>query len=139
MTPKIEIFDQIFAHFSSFEESFLTILVVKKVVFWVFWKLIWSCLRNVWALFLALYGLLLCIFSARKVDTWPRKTEIHIQKFGHFGSFEGSCLTILRVKKYLFWTSFKVVLDLFKECLSIVFGLKYIYFWLYFHFQCPTN
>ena len=68
MTPKIEIFGQKFAHFGRFEGSFLTILGVEKVVFWTFSKLFWSCLGSVRALFLALKGLLLGLFSARKVD-----------------------------------------------------------------------
>ena len=68
MTPKIEIFGQNFAHFGGFEGSFLTILGVKKVVFWTFSKLFWSCLGSVWALFLTLKGLLLGVFSAPKVD-----------------------------------------------------------------------
>ena len=39
MTPKIEIFDQKYAHFGSVEGSFLTILGVKKVILWTFSKL----------------------------------------------------------------------------------------------------
>ena len=58
---------------------------VEKVVFWTFSKLFWSCLGSVWALFLAfkalllgvsrkaLKGILLGVFSLRKVDNWPRK------------------------------------------------------------------
>ena len=68
MTPKIEIFGQNWAHFGGFEGSFLTILGVKKVVFWTFSKLFWSCLVSVWALFSVLKGLLLGVFSAPKVD-----------------------------------------------------------------------
>ena len=44
MTPKIEILGQKFAHFGRFEGSFLTILGVKKVDFWTFSKLFWTCL-----------------------------------------------------------------------------------------------
>ena len=51
MTPKIEILGQKFAHFGRFEGSFLTILGVKKVDFWTFSKLFWTCLESVWALF----------------------------------------------------------------------------------------
>ena len=51
MTLKTEILGQNFAHFGRFEGSFLTILGVKKVVFWTFSKLFWSCLGSVWALF----------------------------------------------------------------------------------------
>ena len=67
MIPKIEIFGQNLAHFGGFEGSFLTILWVKKVVFWTFSKLFWSCLGSVWALFSTLKGLLLSVFSAPKV------------------------------------------------------------------------
>ena len=62
MTPKIEILGQKFAHFGRFEGSFLTILGVKKVDFWTFSKLFWTCLGSVWALFLASKGLLLGVF-----------------------------------------------------------------------------
>ena len=62
MTPKIEIFDEKMAHFGGFEGSFLTILWVKKVVFWTFSKMFWSCLECVWALFLTLKGPLLGVF-----------------------------------------------------------------------------
>ena len=50
MTPKIEIFDQKFAHFGRFEGSFLTILGVEKVVFWTFSKLFGKCLSIVFRL-----------------------------------------------------------------------------------------
>ena len=62
MTPKIKIFGQNFAHFDRFEGSFLTILGVKKVDFWTFSKLFWSCLGSVWALFSPSKGLLLGVF-----------------------------------------------------------------------------
>ena len=68
MTPEIEILGQNFAHFDRFEGSFLTILGVKKVVFWTFSKLFRSCLGSVWALFPALKGLLSGVFTAQKVD-----------------------------------------------------------------------
>ena len=68
MTQKIEIFDKKFAHFGRFEGSFLTILGVEKVLIWTFSKLFLSCLESVQALFLAFNGLLLRLFSARKVD-----------------------------------------------------------------------
>ena len=71
MTPKIKNFGQNFAHFGSFEGSFLTILGVENVVFWTFSKLFWSCLGSVRALFLTLKGPLLGIFSALKVDKLP--------------------------------------------------------------------
>ena len=51
------------------------------------------------------------------------KIEIWGPKFVHFGRFEGSFLTILGVKSR-FLDFFKIVLDLFGKCLSIVFGLK---------------
>ena len=57
MTPKIEMFDQQFAHFGRFEASFLTIVGVEKVVLWTFSKFFWGCLGKVWAMFLALKGL----------------------------------------------------------------------------------
>ena len=68
MTQIIKIFDQKFAHFDRFEGSFLAILGFKKVDFWTFSKLFWSCLRGAWALFFTLKGLLLGVFSALKVD-----------------------------------------------------------------------
>ena len=68
MTPTIEIIIKHLAHFGGFDGSFLTILGVKKVVFWPFSKLFWSCLGIVWALFLNLKGLLLIAFLARKVE-----------------------------------------------------------------------
>ena len=67
MTSKIEILGLKFAHFGRFEGSFLTILGVKKVVFWTFSKLFWSCLGSVWALFLVLKCPLLGVFSALKL------------------------------------------------------------------------
>ena len=45
----------------------LAILGVEKVVFWTFSNMFWSCSGSVWALFLTLEGLLLGVFSARKV------------------------------------------------------------------------
>ena len=68
MTLKTEIFGQNFAHFGRFEGSFLTILGVKKVDFWTFSKLFWTCLGSVWALFLYLKGPLLGIFIPVKDD-----------------------------------------------------------------------
>ena len=62
MNPKIEILGQNFAQFGRFEGSFLTILGVKKVDFWTFSKLFWTCLGSVWALFSASKGLLLGVF-----------------------------------------------------------------------------
>ena len=62
MIPKSEILGQKFAHFGRFEASFLTIFGVKKVVFWTFSKLFWTCLGSVWALFLYLKGPLLGAF-----------------------------------------------------------------------------
>ena len=64
MTPKIEIFGQKFAYFGRSEGSFLTILGVKKVVFWTFSKLFRSCLGKFKALFSVLKGPLLREFSA---------------------------------------------------------------------------
>ena len=66
MTLKTEILGQNFAHFGRFEGSFLTILGVKKVDFWTFSKLFWSCLGSVWALFLVLKDALLRVLSAPK-------------------------------------------------------------------------
>ena len=63
-----KIFDHKFAHFGGFEGSFLTILWVKKVVFWTFSKLFWSCLVSIWALFSYLKGPLLGAFIPLNVD-----------------------------------------------------------------------
>ena len=63
MTPKIKILGQNFAHFGSFEGSFLTLFGVEKVIFWTFSKLFWSCLGSVWALFSTLKGPLLVVFE----------------------------------------------------------------------------
>ena len=52
------------------------------------------------------------------------KIEILVQNFVHFGRFEGSCFPILGVKKVVFLDFFKVVLELFRKCLGIVFDLK---------------
>ena len=60
MDPKIDTFGQV-------DIRDLAILGVEKVVFWTFSKLFWSCSGSVWALFLTLEGLLLGVFSARKV------------------------------------------------------------------------
>ena len=57
MDPKIDTFDQV-------DMRVLAILGVKKVVFWTFSKLFWSCLGSVWALFLTLKDLLLVVFLA---------------------------------------------------------------------------
>ena len=64
MTTKIEIFGQKFAHFRGFEGSFLTILGVKKVVFWTFSKFFKSCIESIWALVLTLKNQLLREFPA---------------------------------------------------------------------------
>ena len=61
MDPKIDTFGQV-------DIRVLAILGVKKIVFWTFSKLFWSCLGGVWALFFTLKGLLLGVFSALKVD-----------------------------------------------------------------------
>ena len=47
------------------------------------------------------------------------KIEIFIQKFAHFGRFDGSFLTIFGVKKVVFWTFSK----LFSSCLGSVWAL----------------
>ena len=49
MDPKIDTFGHI-------DTRVLAILEVKKVVFWTFSKLFWSCLVSVWALFLVFNG-----------------------------------------------------------------------------------
>ena len=99
MTPIIEIFGQKFAHFGGFEGSFLAIFEVKKVIFRTFSKLFWSCLGSVWALFSTLKGPLLGVFSARKVDKWPRKSRFFVEIFafweGDFDQFQG--------QKPVFW------------------------------------
>ena len=60
-----------------------------------------------------------CIFNS-KVCYITTSNEIFCQKFAHFGGFDGSFLTILVVKKFVFWAFSK----LFRKFLSIVFGLK---------------
>ena len=112
MTPKFEILGQTFAHFNGFEGSFLTILGVKKVVFWTFSKIFWSCLRSVRALFSTLKGLLLVVFPAPKVDKWPQKLNFSVKNlliltlwgviFDHFG-FKKSFFGYFR-----FFENFKV-------------------------------
>ena len=69
MTQKMQILDQKITHVGHFRGPYLTILRVKKVVFWTFFKFVWKCLGNVWAMFLALKVLLLGVLSARKVAT----------------------------------------------------------------------
>ena len=54
MDPKIDTFGQVDIHD-------LAILGVKKVIFWTFSKLFWSCLGSVWALFSTLKGPLLVV------------------------------------------------------------------------------
>ena len=63
MTMKIKILDKKIAHFENFDGSFLAILGFEKVVFWTFSKLLWSCLRSVWASFSVLKGQLFVVFS----------------------------------------------------------------------------
>ena len=79
MASKIEILGQKFAHIWYFRRSFLTILGVKKVVFLTFSKFFLSCLESVWALFSALKGPLLGVFSAPKVDKWPLKSKFSVK------------------------------------------------------------
>ena len=55
MDPKIDTFGHI-------DTRVLAILVVKKVDFWTFSKLFWSCLGSVWELFSAIKALLLNVF-----------------------------------------------------------------------------
>ena len=90
MDPKIDTFCQI-------DISDLAILGVKKVDFWTFSKLFWSCLGSVRALFSTLEGPLLGVFSALKVDKWPRKLRFCVKKMliltdlrGHFRPIYGS-------------------------------------------------
>ena len=52
------------------------------------------------------------------------KIEIFGQKFAHFDGSEGSFLTILGGQESRFLDFFKVVLELFKKCLGIVFDDK---------------
>ena len=59
---------QIYATFGQDDICVLAILGVKKVDFWTFSKLFWSCFRSVWALFLDLEGPLFGVFSAPKFD-----------------------------------------------------------------------
>ena len=84
MTSKIDIFGQILTHF--FVRVIFDHLGIKKVVFWTS-KLFSSCFWNAKALFSALKGLLLDVFSPRKneksrrylrffVKCWPSKRFI---------------------------------------------------------------
>ena len=91
----------------------MTIFRAKKPVFWTFWKLVWRCSEVVYALFLALKDPFSCVFLARKVDTWPLNK-------GHFDHFQG--------QKTRFLGFLKVVLEMFRSCLGIIFGLKRLTF-----------
>ena len=71
MDPKVDTFGQV-------DIRDLAILGVEKVVFWTFSKLFWSCLGSVWALFLTLKGPLLGVFSAPKVDKWPKISILEV-------------------------------------------------------------
>ena len=51
------------------------------------------------------------------------KIKIWGPKFVHFGRFEGSFLTVLRVKKVV-CRLFKFVLVSFRKCLGFVFRIK---------------
>ena len=78
MTPIIEFFGKNFAHIDRFEGYFLTIFGVKKVVFWTFSKLFWSCSGSVWALFSALKGPLFGVFLGRMVDILLLKSKFRV-------------------------------------------------------------
>ena len=54
--------------FRHMDMRLLAILVVQKIVFWTFSKLLLSCLGSVRALLSALKELLLGVFSALKLD-----------------------------------------------------------------------
>ena len=57
------------------ESVILTILGLKKVVLWSFWKMFWRSSEVVWASFWALNGPLSGVFIARKVDICPLKSK----------------------------------------------------------------
>ena len=129
MTHKIEIFGQNFAHFCCFHGSFLTIFWVKQVVFWTFSKLFRSCLGSVWALFSTLKCPLLGVFSARKIDKWPRKSRFWVKILptlavlrGHFWPFSG----LKKSFSGLFQSCFGVVWEVFGHCCR-----PQARFWLY--------
>ena len=123
MILKIEILGQKFAHFGRFGGSFLTILGVKKVDFWTFSKLFWTCLGSVWALFSASKSLLLVVFSGLKVDNWPWKLRFWVKILLILVNLRGEFWPFWRLKSR-FLHFFKVVLDLFRKCLGFVFGVK---------------
>ena len=105
------ILDQKFTHVGHFGGPFLTIFRVKKVVFWTFFKFVWKCLGNVWAMFLALksptFG---CIVSSKGCYMTP-KIDMFDEKIDKFLRFEGSCLNHDESQKSLFLDFFKVVYD----------------------------
>ena len=110
MDPKIDLFCQ--SWYSCFDNFW-----VKKPVFWTFWKLVWSCSGVVWGLFLALKGLLLGVFSGRKVDKWPLKLKFRRK----FWLSERVILRLFWGQKITFLEFSKVLLELFKSSLGIVF------------------
>ena len=72
---------------------------------------------------MALKDVLLCVFSAPKVDIGPLKSKLLVKNWPS----ERVILTILGAKKVVFWT-LEVVLEMFRSCLGIIFGLKRLTF-----------
>ena len=82
------------------------------VIFWGFWKIFWSYSEvRVCALFFALKCPLLAVFSARKV----LGQNLALGE-GHYDHFQG--------QKSRFRGFLNVVLEMFRSCLGIIFGLK---------------
>ena len=92
----------------------------KKVVFWTFWKLFWSCSGIVRALFSDLENPHLGVFTARKVEKTTSKIKFFCQNLAS----ERVILGLFWGQKVTFLDFSKVVQELFRKCLGIVFGLK---------------
>ena len=114
-TQKLNLLAQI----GGFQGSFWIISVLKA-----FSGLFQSCLGSVWAVFSAIKGLLLVVFSGAKVDKLPRKYKFSVRNllvlavFDHFSA-----------QKSRFLDFFKAVLETFTKFLRIVFGLKRSTLW----------
>ena len=63
------------------------------------------------------------VFSAPKVDKWPQKSKFLVKNWPIYGISEGHFWPFWGLKSSFLEFS-KVVLELFRKCLGIVFGLK---------------
>ena len=90
----------------------LTILGAKKIVFLTFWKLVWSCSEVILVSFWGLKDPFSGVFLARKIQILCQNLDLWE---GHFDHFCG--------KKSCFLDFLKVVLELFRSCLGIIFFL----------------